>query len=328
MTTSASVGTRARRSPVSTSEQKKNKRKHRPSKRDARVGLAFVAPFAIGFVLVFLIPIAVSIYISFFRTVTEGGDLYGTGESVQQFVGLMNYEYVVTSPQFWRGILRVFIYTCFQVPVMIIAALALALALDSFLVRHVTIYRLGYFLPFAIPGIVAAMIWLYLYSPELSPIVKGLAALGLNVDFLNQNIILASMANMTTWTYTGYNMLIFLAALQAIPKDLSEAARIDGASGWQIVTRIKIPMVRGAALLAVLLSIVGTIQLFNEPTVLAASQTWMGKDYTPMMMAYNTMMGTISPPGDGPASAISIVMAAIAGVLAVVYAVASEKVAK
>ena len=134
------------------------------------------------------------------------------------------------------------------------------------------------------------------------------------------------MANITTWTFTGYNMLIFLAALQAIPHDLYEAARIDGANGWQIATKIKLPNVRGAALLAMLLSIVGTIQLFNEPQIMQTADPGISKTYTPMMMAMNTSQGTITPSGDGPASAIAIVMALIAGVLAVLYTLAERKV--
>ena len=170
------------------------------------------------------------------------------------------------------------------------------------------------------------MVWLYIYTPELSPIVKFFDSFGIHVDFMAPGApILASMANMTTWTYTGYNMLIFLAALQAVPHELYEAARLDGASSWQIVRQIKIPMVSGAALLAVLLSIIGTIQLFNEPAVMQSSNGWMGNAYTPMMMAYNTMFGTISPGGDGPASAISIVMALVAGGLAVIYALLQRK---
>lgn len=296
-------------------------------KTQTRTGWTFMAPFLILFVLVFLVPILVSIYSSFFQLKTTGGGAYGGGESQSTFVSFENYAYVLGSRDFWLGIGRVILYTCFQVPVMILAALVLALVLDSFLVKHVTVYRLGYFLPFAIPGVVAAMIWLYLYTPEVSPLVKGLAAAGIHINFLGKNIILASMANMTTWTYTGYNMLIFLAALQAIPPELSEAARIDGASGFQIMTRIKMPLLRGAALLAVLLSIVGTIQLFNEPVVLSSTETWMGKAYTPMMMAYNTTMGTLTPSGDGPGSAVAIVMALIAGVLAVGYFFVDRKVA-
>lgn len=287
-----------------------------------------MAPFSIAFLFVFIIPIVISIYKSFFRKVAGGGGLYGGGELVDTFVGFANYADVVTSSRFWLGMARVVGYTFIQVPIMILLALALALVLDSYLTRHVTIYRLGYFLPYAIPGVVAAMIWLYLYSPNISPLVQTLQSWGINIDFLGRNIVLASMANMTTWTYTGYNMLIFLAALQAIPHDLEEAARIDGATNWQITTKIKIPLVRGAALLAVLLSIVGTIQLFNEPTVLSSTATWMGGDFTPMMMAYNTMMGKYSPGGDGPASAISIVMALIAGILAIGYALVDRRISK
>lgn len=282
-------------------------------RRNNLFGWVFAAPFALFFAATFVIPIVVSVYQSFFQSKVAGGGPYGGGERVTVFVGLENYQQVVTSSAFWTGIGRVVLYAAFQIPVMIGAALVLALVLDSYLVKRVTVFRLGYFLPFAIPGVVAAMVWLYIYSPQLSPL-SGL----LGVDFFSRNVILASMANMTTWTFTGYNMLVFLAALQAIPQELYEAARLDGATGLQVATRIKIPMVSGAALLTVLLSIIGTIQLFNEPTIMASSQAWMGSSYTPMMLAYSTMM---TSPGDQHlASAVSIVMAVIAGLLAAVYA--------
>ena len=241
-------------------------------------------------------------------------------------VGLENFKYVITSANFWAGTGRVLIYTLIQVPIMIIAALALAMLIDSFVVKHISGFRLGYFLPYAIPGVVASIIWVYLYNGQISPIVKGLAALGINVDFFAKNVVLASMANITTWTFTGYNMLIFLAALQAIPHDLYEAARIDGANGFQIAMRIKLPNVRSAALLAMLLSIVGTIQLFNEPQIMSTADAGISKSYTPMMMAMSTSQGTLTPGGDGPASAIAIVMAFIAGILAMVYALVERKV--
>lgn len=294
-------------------------------RREARYGWTFLAPFALFFIISFLIPIFVSIKSSFFKLMPKGGGLYGGGESVETFVGLQNYSEVIFNGRFWQGIGRVLLFGAFQIPIMIFGALALALLLDSLLVKRIAGYRLGFFLPYAIPGIIAAMVWLYLYNPQMSPIVYGLHQLGINIDFFSRNVILASMANMTTWTFTGYNMLIFLAALHSVPSELYEAARIDGATGWQVVTKIKIPLLRPAALLAVLLSIIGTIQLFNEPTVMYTQNTWMGADYTPMMMAYNTMMGRISPSGAGPASAISIVMAAIAAVLAAVYAFVQRK---
>ncbi|WP_231129415.1 carbohydrate ABC transporter permease [Bifidobacterium choloepi] len=285
-----------------------------------------MAPFVILFAIVFIIPIIWAIKSSFYQQVAVGGGAYGGGQLVNQFVGLQNFQYVITSGDFWAGIGRVLIYTVIQVPIMIIAALALAMLLDSFLVKHVTVFRLSYFLPYAIPGVVASIIWVFLYNGQISPIVKGLAALGINVDFFANNVVLASMANITTWTFTGYNMLIFLASLQAIPHDLYEAARIDGANGFQIAMKIKLPNVRGAALLAMLLSIVGTIQLFNEPQVMQTADPGISSSYTPMMMALNTSRGFLTPKGDGPASAIAIVMAFIAGILAMIYALVERKV--
>lgn len=292
------------------------------TRREGLTGWLFMTPFAVLFVLVFLVPIIVSIRSSFFAQVPAGDGLYGGGELVDTFVGLENFITAATNGAFWTGMGRVVLYSALQIPVMILVALGLALLLDSFIVRRPTLFRLSFFLPYAVPGIIAAMMWLYLYTPEVSPFLPFLPE---GTDFMAPGTILFSMANMTTWTYTGYNMLIFLSALQAVPRDLYEAARLDGASGFQISMRIKVPLVRGAALLAVLLSIIGTIQLFNEPVVLQAANSWMGKDFTPMMLTYNTMMGEISPSGSGPASAYSLLMALIAGVLAIVYALLQRR---
>ncbi|AOZ73528.1 ABC transporter permease [Boudabousia tangfeifanii] len=283
-------------------------------------GWAFLSPFLLFFAFSFLIPIVVSVRAAFFREVSKGG-LFGGGEKVETFVGLQNFKEVALGSTFWTGIGRVLLFGAIQIPVMIIGALALALLLDSLLVNRVGFFRLGYFMPYAVPGIVAALVWVYLYNNQIGPVGRVL-----NIDFFGHTWILAGMANMTTWTFTGYNMLIFLAALQAIPTDLYEAARLDGASEWMIVWKIKVPMVRAAALLAVLLSIIGTVQLFNEPAAMAVKASWMGGSYMPMQMAYNTMVGTVSPSGAGPANAISIMMALVASVLAVIYAWAQKKV--
>lgn len=296
------------------------------AKRAERIGWAFMVPFCLLFLVVFVIPIFYAIYQSFFQQVAVGGGAYGGGKMTNKFVGVKNFVYALTSSDFWTGTGRVLIYTVFQVPVMIVGALVLAMLLDSFIVKHIAGFRLSYFLPYAIPGVVASIIWVFLYNNQISPIAKGFAAIGINVNFFADNVIMASMANITTWTFTGYNMLIFLAALQAIPHDLYEAARIDGANGLQIALHIKLPNVRGATLLAMLLSIVGTIQLFNEPQVMQTSDPGISYSYTPMMMVLNTSRGFLTPKGDGPASAIAIVMALIAGVLAATYAIVEKKV--
>lgn len=306
----------------------KRRKWSRQARHQAISGWAFALPFFLAFCLVFVAPILSAVRSSLFTMKASGGGLYGGGEMSEVFVGLENFKIAASSSDFWTGIGRVFLFGIVQIPIMIGVALLLALLIDSYLVRRPGIWRLSYFLPYAIPGLVAAIVWGYLYIPEVSPFADMLPNIQGSSFFLSPPIVLWSMANMTTWTYTGYNMLIFLAALQAIPGDLYEAARIDGASGWKITTQIKIPMVGSAALLAVLLSIIGTVQLFNEPTVVSTLASWMPNSYTPMMMAYNTMMGQLTPSGAGMASAISILMALIAGSLAVLYFLVQRRLQK
>jgi multiple sugar transport system permease protein len=298
----------------------------KPSRRhraQARTAWLFLAPFAVLFITVFIIPIFSSVYNSFYGMKQSG---LGLGAPERVFIGLQNYTETLTSEAFWSGMGRVLGYAAFQIPIMILGALGLALLLDSFAAKYISFFRLSYFLPYAIPGVIAAVVWTYLYQPNLSPIVKGLSTIGINVDFLSTNTILLSMANITTWTFMGYNMLIFLSALQAIPGDLYEAARLDGASEWRIVRAIKVPMLQGAAMLAVLLSIIGTIQLFSEPTVMKRSATFIDSAYTLMMMAYDQAFGPSANPGK--AAAISVVMAVIAGLLAWFYTRVNKKVAQ
>ncbi|RRD47471.1 carbohydrate ABC transporter permease [Tessaracoccus sp. OH4464_COT-324] len=294
------------------------------ARHQAVTGWVFAAPFFALFCFVFMVPIGVSIYSAFFKLQASGGGAYGGGEPQLNYVGFQNFVEAASNSAFWQGMLNVVLFGAFQIPIMIFGALFLALLLDSYLVRKPGLWRLLYFLPYAVPGLIAAIMWVYMYVPEVSPFAGYLGSLGEYPFLLAPQTILFSMANMTTWTFMGYNMLIFLAALQAIPHDLYEAARIDGASGWQITTKIKIPMVRGAALLAVLLSIIGTIQLFNEPTVLRTQAPWMTAEYTPMTMTFDVLYRLDG--GAGPASAVSILMALIAGVLAVVYFMVQRKV--
>src|SRR5690606_18058144 len=111
---------------------------------------------------------------AFFAQVPSGGGLYGGGELVDTFVGLDNFVTAAQNGAFWAGMGRVVLYAAFQIPIMIFGALALALLLDSFIVRRPGLFRLSFFLPYAIPGVIAAMMWLYFYTPEVSPILPFL----------------------------------------------------------------------------------------------------------------------------------------------------------
>ncbi len=249
----------------------------------------FLLPFGLLFLLFFVAPVLYAIYQSMFRLHRSG---LGLGAPTVGFNGLANYQQVLHDANFWSGIGRVLLYGIVQVPIMLGLALFLALLLDSATARFKPFFRLAFFVPYAVPGIVAALLWGYLYDPTLSPIVKVIGALGLRTpDFLGPQTVLWSIANIATWTYTGYNMLIIFAALQAIPPELYEAARIDGASAWGIARRIKIPLVIPALILTCIFSIIGTLQLFNEPMALTKVSNNISTSYTPNLYAYYTAFG-------------------------------------
>jgi multiple sugar transport system permease protein len=290
-----------------TMEGPRNAAPARPRRRRAGwAPLAFLAPFCVLFVLFFLLPIGYAIYQSFLKVHVSGLGL-GPGSTTTVFAGLSNYAQVFSDPPFLEGLARVLLFGVVQIPVMLVFAAVLALLLDSVTVRFKRFFRLAFFLPYGIPGVIAAILWSFLYLPGLSPVVAALHGAGFGtVDFLGANSALWSIANIVTWEYTGYNMLIIYAALQAVPAELYEAGRIDGASEWTISTRIKLPMVRGALVLTAIFSIIGTLQLFTEPQVLRAITDNISSSYTPNLYAYTQAFTANNP---NYAAAIAVVLA-------------------
>ena len=232
----------------------------------------------------FIIPIFYAIYQSLFRSQRSG---LGLGAPTISFNGLGNYHDVLIDRNFYAGIGRVLLLGVVQVPVMLILALILALLMDSTVVRLKSFFRVAFFIPYGVPGVIGALLWGFLYNAQLSPIVGGVHAIGLtNFDPLNGSTILWSIANIITWEYTGYNMLIIFASLQSIPEQLYEAARLDGCTGIGIAWYIKVPLVAPALVLTCVLSIIGTLQLFTEPQVLSQIANSITSTYTPNLYAY------------------------------------------
>ncbi len=240
----------------------------------------FLAPFLIGFIVFLVYPLFYALNLSLYRTKLVGGTA---------FVGLENYARALSDDKFWEGVRNVLTFGAMQIPMMLGFALAFALILDGNLINRKTIFRLGFFIPFAVPSVVAALIWGYLYGQSFGPAAQIAKALGWEPPiFLTPTGILPAIANIATWQYTGYNMLILYAALQAIPQELYDAAKVDGASGFQIAWRIKIPMIAPALILTIIFSIIGTLQLFNEPRVLAViAPTVISANFTPNSYVYN-----------------------------------------
>ncbi len=245
---------------------------------------ALMAPFLLLFLFTMVLPIVIAIGQSFMTVERRG--LLGEEGVTSRFAGLENYVSALTNENFLSAIARMLLFGVVQVTVMIVAATVLALLLESASAKWPGFFRAAYFMPYGIPGVIATILWSFLYVPGLSPLVDVLGWFGVTVDFLGPNMVLWSIANIVTWTYTGYNMLIIIAQLKAIPGDVYEAAKIDGASAMRIVTSIQIPLIRPALLLTIIFSIIGTLQLFAEPQVLSSMSSGINSEYTPNLSAY------------------------------------------
>ncbi|EYT48845.1 carbohydrate ABC transporter permease [Brachybacterium muris] len=243
-----------------------------------------MAPFLVLFIGTMIVPIIMAVGYSFTKVQRSG--LLGEGGTESSFAGLDNYIAALSNVNFIESIGRMILFGLVQVTVMIVAATILALMLETAAAKWPGFFRATYFLPYGIPGVIATILWSFLYIPGLSPIVDVLNWMGIDIDFLGPNMVLWSIANIVTWTYTGYNMLIIIAQLKSIPGELYEAARIDGASTMKIVTSIQLPLIRPALLLTIIFSIIGTLQLFAEPRLLQSMSSGITTEYTPNMSAY------------------------------------------
>lgn len=269
-------------------------------------GWAFVLPFLLVFAIAFIAPVVYALYLSLFREQLIGGNA---------FVGFGNYIQVLGDQKFWESFLRVVIFLLIQVPIMLGLALVAALAIDSARLHASGFFRIVIFLPYAVPGVVAVLMWGFLYGQNF-----GLAA-DINRFFGSEVVqpftaqwILTSIGNITTWEYLGYNMLIFYSALRVIPTDLYEAAELDGAGAFRTILSIKLPALRGAIVIATIFSIIGSFQLFNEPNILKTlAPNVITTFFTPNMYAYNL---SFSAQQYNYSATVAIVMGILTGVIA------------
>ncbi|QOR69645.1 sugar ABC transporter permease [Ruania alkalisoli] len=245
----------------------------------------FLLPAGILFIAFLAIPMVYALYLSFRGLRVTGDGPFGIQE--ETWVGLSNYVATFTDPEFLAGFGRLAIYGVIAVPVTLGLALTFALLLDLPRVRGARFARTAIFIPYAVPGVVASLLWGFLYLPSTSPANWLLGQLGLpELVVLEGGILFGSVANIAIWSGVGFNMIIIYTSLRGIPGDVYEAARIDGASEWDIAYRIKIPLVGPALVLTGLFALIGTLQVYGEPTTLrpmtnAISQTWV-----PLMKIY------------------------------------------
>jgi len=256
------------------------RRKRKAPGRHGVAGFVFTLPFMVLFLTLFIAPLLYALYLSLFREQLVGGNA---------FVGLDNYTEGLKDKAFTDGVERVALFMVVQVPVMLALALIFALIVDSGKVVFGRLYRVGFFVPYAVPTVIAALMWGFLYGRDFGPFADLADTLGTAPpNFLGESTMLWSIANVSTWTFTGYNMIIFYAALRAIPGELYEAAAVDGAGAFRTAIHVKLPLLRPALLLCTIFSVIGSFQLFAEPRVFSdiAPQV-IGKSYTPNLYVYN-----------------------------------------
>jgi multiple sugar transport system permease protein len=249
-------------------------------KNKENMGIIFVAPFVLVFLISIIIPLAYSGYLSFFKNRLIGGS---------SFVGFMNYMQAFQDPEFWAGLQRVGLFFFLQVPLMLMLALAFALIIDSGKIRFSKAVRVLIFIPYAMPAVVATLMWGYLYGPNYGLFAQLSDFLHTpKINFFSSVLLLPSIANIVTWEFVGYNMVILYAAIKGFSTELYEAAEVDGAGSWRIAWSIKIPQLRPAIFLTLIFSIIGSFQLYVEPSLmLNLAPTVINNTFTPNMYAYS-----------------------------------------
>jgi multiple sugar transport system permease protein len=239
----------------------------------------FLLPFLIVFIGFLVVPLVYAFNLSVWKTTLVGGT---------HFVGFDNYAKAIVDAKFWGGVLTLLKFAAMQIPVMLALALLFALILDSGMVYLKSFFRISFFIPYAVPTVIATLLWGYLYSPSYGPAAQIAAALNIQrIDFFQPNTILPSIANIAVWEYMGYNMIIYFAALQAIPQDLEEASVVDGAGAFAHAIYVKLPLIVPTIMVTIIFSIIGTLQLFAEPYLLYnLARSIISSYFTPNFYAY------------------------------------------
>ncbi|KAB8182807.1 MULTISPECIES: carbohydrate ABC transporter permease [Microbispora] len=269
---------------AASTQEKAHKVRGKVRLREHLMGWLFVGPFGIVFLALLIAPLAYAFYLSLWQKKLIGGT---------SFVFLGNYVKAFTDPTFLSGAWFVIRFSLVAIPLQIVIALAMALILDAVTSLFTRFSRLMIFLPYAIPTVIGAVMWGFLYSKSFGPLSDIFGLFGATApDFFSSNLIFYGLINVVTWQWAGYYMIILYAALQGIDPTLYEAARMDGAGKWQIALRIKIPLIAPALLLILVFSLIGTLQFFNEPQILRylAAGT-IAPGFTPNMYAYQQAFG-------------------------------------
>ncbi|MEO7504338.1 MAG: sugar ABC transporter permease [Sphingomicrobium sp.] len=233
---------------------------------EARAGWAMTAPALIAIGLFFVVPAVASLILSF-----TDFDIYALADlSNLRFIGVENYQRLLGNPLFWQAMRNTLWFVVLGVPLIVILSLAAALLINAKTLRWRPVWRVALFAPFVTTLVATALVWSYLLHTRYGLINYGLGMLGIApVDWLgNPHTALPAILLFVAWKTFGYNMIIFLAALQTVNADLLDAARVDGAGPWMRFRHVTLPAISPTMLLVAILTVAGMFQLFAEPYVM------------------------------------------------------------
>jgi len=230
----------------------------------AKPAWLLMAPFLALYLLFIIGPSIYMIVMSFFDTSLTKSGLGG-------FAGFGNFGEALSSPDFWASMWHTIWFTILTVPPLVILAFVFALLADRAR-RGRWFFRLAFFLPYILPSAVMALIWIWLYTPQLGLLGKIVTGLGFaEPNWLGSpSLAMWSLAFATVWWTLGFNFVLYLAGLQDIPRDLYEAAAMDGATPWQQIRRITIPMLSRTTSLVIVLQVIASLKLFDQAYIMTS----------------------------------------------------------
>ena len=268
-------------------------------RRQAIAGYLFIAPALLIFVIFTLLPVGIALFLSF-----TNYDVF----TRLDWIGTLNYEDVFQDELFWRALWNTVTYTVWSIPLSMAIGLGLALLLNQKL-RGLGLYRTVYYVPVVTSMVAVAMIWIQLFDPLYGVLSTGLEAIGIRgINWLGDpNLAMPSIIAVSVWKVIGWNMLIYLAGLQGIPTYLHEAAAIDGANGWQSLSKVTLPLLQPTTFFIFVTSLIAAFQVFDQVYVMTGGGP-AGATTTLVHQIYNAAFKAFDM---GYAAAMSFVLFAI-----------------
>jgi multiple sugar transport system permease protein len=233
---------------------------------ERRAAILFLAPALTIILIFFLIPVLASLLLS----ITDF-DIYALADIHNiRIIAFRNYQQLLAHPLFWKALTNTLYFTVVGGPMTMIVALATALLVNAKVARWKSLFRTIYFAPVVTTVVAVAVVWKYLYHPRYGLLNRMLGIVGIGaIDWLGDpKWAMPAIILLAIWKNFGYTMIIFVAALQAIPEELYEAARIDGASPVQQFRHVTLPMLAPTFVFVGIITAIGYLQLFPEPYVM------------------------------------------------------------